>query len=80
MLVFGQKLVQRVGRVDGLELLCGVFAGILEDNFGATGVLGEEVGYVVGFERGSLLDWEMIGVGMRVGHVPGRQHQCAFSV
>jgi hypothetical protein len=36
-----QVLVQRVRRVDGLKLLGGVLAGILEDDFLATGMLWE---------------------------------------
>ena len=45
-----EVLVEGVGRVDGLVFFRGVFAGVLEDDFGAAGVLGEEVCYVVGWE------------------------------
>jgi len=38
VLVPGQVLVEGVGRVDGLELLGRVLAGILDDDLGAAGV------------------------------------------
>jgi hypothetical protein len=33
-----EVLVEGVGRVDGVEFLGRIFAGVLEDDFGATGV------------------------------------------
>ena len=48
VLALVEKLVQRVRRVDGLVLFGGIFAGVLEDDFGAAGVLGHEFCYIIG--------------------------------
>jgi hypothetical protein len=42
-----EELVQSVGRVDGLVLFRSVLASVLEDDFGAAGMLGHEFCYVV---------------------------------
>nr|POF04100.1 hypothetical protein CFP56_21855 [Quercus suber] len=46
-----EELVERVGRVDRLVLLRGIFAGVLEDDLGPAGMLGEELGHVVCWSR-----------------------------
>jgi len=43
-----EELVEGVWGVDGLVLLGRILAGILEDDLGSTGVLGKELGHVVG--------------------------------
>jgi hypothetical protein len=48
--------------VDGLVLFGGIFAGVLEDDFGAAGVLGHEFCDIVGWEGDSVSGCKAIGV------------------
>ena len=47
MVLLVKVLVEGVGRVDGVEFLGGVSAGILEDDLGASRVLWQELGDIV---------------------------------
>jgi hypothetical protein len=42
-------IFERAGRMDGVELSRGITPGQLQDDTGATGMLGEELGYIVDF-------------------------------
>src|SRR5215469_1718999 len=42
-----EVLVQGIWRVDRVELVCGIFASILEDDLGAAGMLRKEFGYII---------------------------------
>jgi len=48
MLALVQVLLQRVRGVDRSILFRRIFAGVLEDDLGSTGVLREELGHIVG--------------------------------
>jgi hypothetical protein len=48
MLGLVEVLLERVGRVDGVELLRSILAGVLDDDLLATRVLREELGDIVG--------------------------------
>ena len=47
MVLLVKVLVEGVGRVDGVELLSGVLASILEDDLGASWVFWQELGDIV---------------------------------
>jgi hypothetical protein len=75
-----EVFVQRVGRVDRVELFGGVLAGVLEDDLGAAGVFCPElVGRSVLWfplrgRRKRCLTWEEVGdvVGLAVDNHPAR--------
>lgn len=48
VLALVEVLVERVGRVDGFVFLRCILAGVLQDDLGPAGVLGHELGDIVG--------------------------------
>lgn len=45
----GLDLIESVWGVDGVEFFRGILSGVLQDDFGAAGVLREEFGHVIDF-------------------------------